>query len=256
MNKIITDKAEFMTEIAYLYDTICHPCTKERIALYKDVFTAAFQKDSIYVLDMGCCTGETALRISDERLHLAGIDISSGMIEEANQKNAALGNKVNFNVMNMKELMFEDGSFDIIYSNSLEWIDSKDDLEQVIKESVRCLKQGGLLLLDFPDSERYIKTCRPFYAECAPLEDGLIYKLTKYEKSDIGADLEATQTYIHMSGLEQYTFTGRLKWKLHTSDEVIEIAKKFNLSYNQTFYDYKVGMEGAFMQMIFYKGGY
>lgn len=255
MEKVITDKAEFMSEIAYLYDIICHPCTDKRIKLYKDVFSAAFPHGVVRILDMGCCTGETAFQISDERFCVTGIDISSGMIEEAREKSIALGEKTTFEVMNMKELQFEDSSFDVIYSNSLEWIDSKDDLERVIKESARCLKQGGLLLLDFPFHERFIKTCRPFYAECVAVEDGVVYKLTRYETSSIGVDLQAMQTYIHISGLEQYAYTGQLKWKLHTSDEVIEITRRYNFSYAQTFYDYNIETEGEFIQMLFFKGG-
>lgn len=248
------DKAEFMSGIAYLYDIICHPCTENRIILYKNVFAEVFPYEPIHILDMGCCTGETAINISDDRFQVTGIDISAGMIKEAREKNVARGKKATFELMDMKELLFKNNSFDVVYSNSLEWIDSAEDLECVIKESARCLKRGGLLLLDFPFYKNFIETCRPFYAECVPIEDGMIYKLTKYETPVIGVDLQATQTYIHISGLEQNAYTGRLKWKLHTLNEIVEITRKHNFYHTQTFYDYKNEKKGAFVQMLLLKG--
>lgn len=257
MERVITDTAEFMSKIAYLYDSICHPCTDKRIKLYKDAVISNYPQGEVRILDMGCCTGETAFQISNnqEQFYVMGIDISLGMIEVAREKSAVLGGKVSFEVMDMKELRFDNSSFDVAYSNSLEWINSRDDLECVIKECARCLKQGGLLLLDFPSPERFIKVCRMFYAENIAVEDGTVYKLTRYETPDIGTDLRAMQTYIHISGHNQLVYTGKLKWRLHTPDEIIAITRKYNFSHTKTYFDYNIESDGNFMQMLFHKKG-
>jgi ubiquinone/menaquinone biosynthesis C-methylase UbiE len=93
------------------------------------------------VLCVGCGSGEEceALRRRGAA-RVVGIDISAGLIEEAKKAFS----DVEFSVMDMEELKFANGSFDLIYSSLvMHYVPS---WTKVLAEARRVLKSGGRLL--------------------------------------------------------------------------------------------------------------
>lgn len=109
------------------------------------------------VLDIGCNNGNLAflLRkqgVSPEQLDYIGIDIAEESIECAQYRNIC-GSV--FQVGSASELHFPDESFDAV--TLVEVIEHLPDQARAIREAVRVLKPGGLILLSTPNAE-----CQPW----------------------------------------------------------------------------------------------
>ena len=104
------------------------------------------------VLDVGCANGYSTFR-QLERCNLkniTGIDFSSKMIQEANanKKSMKIDGKINFNEGDIRSLVFEDNSFDLVYTtrvliNLPSWEEQMDG----IQECIRVAKPGGTIIL-------------------------------------------------------------------------------------------------------------
>ncbi len=105
------------------------------------VDVASRLKPSDRVLELGCGTGGTAIRLSDGVAHWTATDFSSEMIEIARAKPA--GENVSFIVADARNA-FDDGPFDAICAfNVLHLVeDQPTTLDQIFTN----LKPGGLLI--------------------------------------------------------------------------------------------------------------
>lgn len=111
------------------------------------------------ILDIGCGTGRTAIRIAKELTeegHLFGIDIYeklaiSGNALDTVRKNAiieSVDGKTTFQYGSAIEIPFEDDTFDIVnISSVLHEIHGKEDQIEAMKEIHRVLKPSGYLYL-------------------------------------------------------------------------------------------------------------
>ncbi len=96
------------------------------------------------ILDAGCgpC-GQVARLLSDYGATVTGVDISSACIALARQEEPAL----RFEVMDMADTAFEDGSFDGVVAYYALHYQPKQSLAGVVREFARVLRGGGRLLL-------------------------------------------------------------------------------------------------------------
>ena len=107
--------------------------------------TRKFLKRESSVLEIGCGTGTTALKLADSVNEMTATDISSNMIaiakERAEEQNVQ-------NVIFKKATLFDEGleaaSFDVILAFNL--IHLLEDTESVMKRINELLKPGGLLI--------------------------------------------------------------------------------------------------------------
>ncbi len=106
-------------------------------------------KKNAKILDVGCGPGFSMEVLIEKGFETVGIDLSKKMIEEAKRK------KLNVKLADMRDIPFEDESFDGILSiSALQWIERKD-LKKVAKEFFRVLKPGGSAVIQFyPKSEK------------------------------------------------------------------------------------------------------
>ena len=107
------------------------------------------------ILDMGCTTGNStgpwAKLYPDAEIH--AIDVGAPVLRYAHARAEALGNAIHFSQQNAEHTNFEDESFDLIISHILLHETSRTALPNVIKESHRLLKPGGLMLhMDLPQA--------------------------------------------------------------------------------------------------------
>lgn len=97
------------------------------------------------VVDLGCGTGGAlrGLRKRFPRARLIGMDISSGMLEEARRHQPWL-RKPRLVCADMERLPLRDASVDLLFSSlTLQWSNTP---EQVFQEARRVLRPGGLFL--------------------------------------------------------------------------------------------------------------
>lgn len=93
------------------------------------------------ILDIGCGPGQFSQYITKNGFHVIGIDYSQEMIEIARTKVPA----VEFKHMDMRNLKFEENSFDgILSAYSLIHITS-EDIPDTLKEFNKVLKPGGYI---------------------------------------------------------------------------------------------------------------
>lgn len=103
-------------------------------------------KDS-KILDYGCGGGKVTRRLKEAGFSsLAGVDISSTMIEKARTNPLSKG--IEFNVIESGEIPVPDNSYSaIICCYVLINIHSKDEFNKIINELYRVLKSGGYLYI-------------------------------------------------------------------------------------------------------------
>jgi ubiquinone/menaquinone biosynthesis C-methylase UbiE len=103
------------------------------------------------VLDVGCGMGrdvfELAGRVGPSG-HVAGVDLSESLIEEARRQAEGLDLPVTFEIGNAEELQFADGTFDAVRTERL--LMHVPDADRALAEMVRVLRTGGRLsVFDF-----------------------------------------------------------------------------------------------------------
>ena len=96
------------------------------------------------ILDMGCGTG----RFLEFAHH--GVDFSEGMLQEAKSKFPNRQLKIG----DIRQLPFEDNSFDAVYSLHVFMHLDMATVEAAIQEAYRVLKPNGFLIFDFPSKAR------------------------------------------------------------------------------------------------------
>tara|TARA_B100000508_G_scaffold39647_1_gene31083 strand:- start:3286 stop:4053 length:768 start_codon:yes stop_codon:yes gene_type:complete len=92
------------------------------------------------VLCLGCGTGEECNHLNEVAQEIVGVDISEGLINYAKKSYPEL----EFHVMDMEKLDFEDNSFDYVYSSLvMHYVDS---WTKTLSEVHRILRPGGTFL--------------------------------------------------------------------------------------------------------------
>ncbi|MCV2893744.1 class I SAM-dependent methyltransferase [Lentibacter sp. XHP0401] len=111
--------------------------------------TLSYLTPDMRVLEMGCGTGTTALRLAPHVLAFVGTDQSSEMIRIAREKaeEAGIGN-AEFRVLGAAESAQLDEGFDVVMGYNLFHL--VPDVEAVIDDVYKRLKPGGLLISKTP----------------------------------------------------------------------------------------------------------
>jgi ubiquinone/menaquinone biosynthesis C-methylase UbiE len=100
------------------------------------------------ILDIGCSAGSAssayAQRYPEAEVH--AIDLGRGMLRYAHARAESLGVSVHFHQMDARKLDFEDSSFDLVVSHNALHEMSAETRVEMIKESLRVLRSGGVLV--------------------------------------------------------------------------------------------------------------
>jgi 2-polyprenyl-6-hydroxyphenyl methylase/3-demethylubiquinone-9 3-methyltransferase len=96
-------------------------------------------------LDVGCGTGELALRAAATGASITGCDLSPVLIETARRQAEERGLDIEFEVADCENLLYDDASFDIVTS-SVGAIFAPDH-ERAVSELARVCKPGGRLAI-------------------------------------------------------------------------------------------------------------
>lgn len=109
------------------------------------------------ILDMGCGIGQKTVPIADAfaGAEVHAIDLSAPMIKYAHKRAEQMGRKIHFSQQNVERTNFADNSFDLVVSTILLHELPPDAISNMISESYRVLKPGGLAAhLDLPPYNR------------------------------------------------------------------------------------------------------
>jgi len=99
------------------------------------------------VLDAGCGPGRDSQILSDEGFDVKGVDLSEEMIGIAGDKDG------DFRVMDVRDLEFEDETFDCVLANQLLVFFEGEEREKAFRELERVLKSGRVIFLGLKKGE-------------------------------------------------------------------------------------------------------
>jgi SAM-dependent methyltransferase len=100
------------------------------------------------ILDLGCSAGgaSVAYAVSFQKAEVHAVDAGPAMLRYAHARAEALGVAVHFHQMNVGNLQFTDGSFDLIVSHNLMHEISHETMARLFAESYRLLRPGGIAI--------------------------------------------------------------------------------------------------------------
>jgi SAM-dependent methyltransferase len=105
------------------------------------------------ILDMGCGIGQKTIPISDAfpGAEVHAIDLSAPMLRYAHKRAERMGRKIHFSQQNVERTSFADNTFDLVVSTILLHEIPPTAIRNMLAESYRVLKPGGLAAhLDLP----------------------------------------------------------------------------------------------------------
>ena len=100
------------------------------------------------ILDIGCSAGASSVPYAEACPHaeVHGIDVSAGMLRYAHARAEAMGAAVHFHQMNAVDMVFPDGSFDLVVSHNTMHEMADDTRQKMFAESRRLLRPGGICI--------------------------------------------------------------------------------------------------------------
>lgn len=100
------------------------------------------------VLDVGCGNGAILMRLKAKGWQVKGLDVDEKAIEYARQKN-----QLDVDLGLLTEMSYEEASFDAVFLNHV--IEHLFNPLEVVKECMRILKPGGVLVLVTPNNQSF-----------------------------------------------------------------------------------------------------
>jgi ubiquinone/menaquinone biosynthesis C-methylase UbiE len=165
-------RAAYETEGVYKADTICHRLNEfskdyaDRLLLEK-LRTVRHHVVEGLLVDLCCATGEHLFTLADVSDNCLGIDFSRPYIDRANQRSKELGlSHIKFEVGDAKNLPLATDSVATLYSFSALY--AIPDVDVVIQEVSRVLRNGGRCVLDLGNSKSLNSICVKAYTELPP----------------------------------------------------------------------------------------
>lgn len=101
------------------------------------------------VIDLACGTGELTIRLFEKGFDVVGVDLSEEMLSVAYEKALEKGYEIPFYQQNMAELTGL-GPCDavVIFCDSLNYLQTEQEVINTFQAVYDCLNHGGLLLFD------------------------------------------------------------------------------------------------------------
>lgn len=134
---------------AALYDQLMADAPYDQWVQYIQQQLSVEQIEGVSLLDVGCGTGELLVRMHQLGANVTGVDLSSEMLSIARSKCELAG----FSPMLFEQSMtdiHETDAYDVvtIFCDSLNYLQSEEEVKQTFKQVYRSLKQEGILLFD------------------------------------------------------------------------------------------------------------
>lgn len=185
------------------------------------------------VLDVACGKGRHSKTLAKLGFDVTGIDLSKNSIEYATQY---ANDKLHFDVWDMRKT-YKDGYFDFVFNlfSSFGYFDNEEDDYAAIQAMYNNLKPGGVLVLDYINTEYAIKHMKD--REIIPRGDMQFHIQKRIEKGFIKKKIEFLVNGEDHSYEEQLKVINQFRF-----DEMLSVAG-FKLI--ETFGDYELNTFNA-----------
>lgn len=135
---------------AYIYDQLMKDAPYDKWVSFIEAAISTYYHDAKKVLDVGCGTGEIAIRLAKRDLDITGVDLSEDMLTVAQSKLHENNAKVLFLQQDMRELGGFVEPFDVvtICCDSINYLETAQDVQATFRAVYQQLKQQGLFIFD------------------------------------------------------------------------------------------------------------
>ncbi|MBV5320176.1 MAG: class I SAM-dependent methyltransferase [Sulfuricurvum sp.] len=132
------------------YDLLYSDKDYSREVNYIDKLIKAHTDKALTLLDMGCGTGKHAELLCEKGYRVHGIDLSTEMLNIAEQRRQGKEENLIFSHSNITELNL-DKTFDVVVSlfHVMSYQNSNQDLIKAFEVAKKHLKDGGIFIFDF-----------------------------------------------------------------------------------------------------------
>ncbi|GIN71001.1 methyltransferase [Bacillus sp. J14TS2] len=134
---------------AYVYDELMSDVPYHKWLQLVERETQANQVNGKQILEIACGTGELSVLLAQSGYEVTGVDLSSDMLMVAHEKTESIRENIQFYEQDMSKL--EDlGTYSIvtIFCDSLNYLQSSDQVVQTFQRVFTHLDQDGLFLFD------------------------------------------------------------------------------------------------------------
>ena len=213
MQRVLEPEYMDTPEEADGYQAMDHSAANESVV---NDFLAIGGKDCARVIDLGTGPGDNPILMA-QRSNIAailGVDAAEHMLRLARPRVEELGlcERISFQLADVKQLPFEDGAFDGVFSNTI--LHHIPEPLHFLREAGRVLAPDGVLLirdLYRPDDEATVQQLVDLHAATANeyqrqlFYDSLCASLTLEEARDCAADAGLGRARIEMTSDRHYT---------------------------------------------------
>jgi SAM-dependent methyltransferase len=138
-------------QFAFIYDHLMEDVPYDQWVEYVKSVKDRYVKGEpdFSIVDVGCGTGEMTIRFAREGWKVSGVDLSESMLAVAHEKSVQAGVAIPYFEQNMTELDGFTGSDCVtIFCDSLNYLQTEEEVQETFKAVSSQLKEGGLLLFD------------------------------------------------------------------------------------------------------------
>lgn len=137
------------THFAHLYDVFMQDAPYDDWVSFTEEVCAAHSIEPTSIIDLGCGTGEVALRLADKGYDVTGIDLSADMLTVADQKAKEQTISVTWLQQDLRTMEgFSEIDLAISYCDVINYITEQEELKNVLKNVYESLRADGLFIFD------------------------------------------------------------------------------------------------------------
>ncbi|KKI88543.1 methyltransferase [Bacillus sp. SA1-12] len=223
---------------AYIYDQLMKDAPYDEWITFINKAISAYYPEANRLIDVGCGTGEIAIRLAKQQLNITGVDLSEDMLSVAQSKLAQNNVNILFLQQDMRDLAGFEEKFDVvtICCDSLNYLETEDDIQATFRAVNQLLGRGGLLLFDvhslykihhifagatFADQDEDISFIWSSYAAEEP--NSVEHDMTFFVKRNEGYERFDEVHYQRTYPIETYT-----SWLEDASFEIIKVCGDFH----------------------------
>lgn len=136
-------------QFSYIYDRLMTDAPYDKWVKYVLNEKSRFHVSGNRLLDVACGTGELSIRLVREGFQVTGVDLSDSMLVVTASKVADKGIHLPLFQQDMSQLEgLPTYDFITIFCDSLNYLDSEDQVKETFRRVYSHLEDGGLLLFD------------------------------------------------------------------------------------------------------------
>ena len=180
------------------------------------------------ILDLGCGAGRTTINLyKNGYKDIIGLDVSTNLIEFANNYIKENNLDINFVVGNAANLDYPDNAFDaVIFSfNGMQCIPGKRNRDNVLKEVYRVLKPGGYYIFTAHNRDDSGKFQSVWDEEKIKWDNGIQDKNLEMFGDRYSVDQTGDIAFVHFSNIEEMK-----EFIYQENFEIIEYTKSTDIA--------------------------